>query len=307
MTSIAVQGSLELGIIYALMALGVFISFRTLNMPDLTVDGSFTLGAAVAAVMCLQGSPWLGLPLAFAAGCLAGSATALLHTRFKIQPLLSSILVMLALYSVNLRVMGRANIPLINTKNIFTSGIWLGGWLQDYITLILPVVILALILTVLYWFLKTRFGFVLRATGDNPQMVRSVGVNTDITILVGLALANGLVALSGALIAQYQLFADISMGIGMVIIGLASVIVGEGIFGTSSLLRRLLAVVLGAILYRFVIAIAMGLGMPPTDLKLVSAIIVAVALAAPAVKEQLATSRQAMKARRGGGGNGYGA
>lgn len=302
MTLLAFQGSVELGIIYAIMALGVFVSFRTLNMPDLTVDGSFTLGAAVSAVMCLNGSPWAGLPLAFFAGCLAGSATALLHTRLKIQPLLSGILVMLALYSVNLRVMGRANIPLINLRTIFNS--WLAGWAAEYATLLVPAVLLSTILTLLFLFLKTRFGFVLRATGDNPQMVRSVGVNTDFTILAGLALSNGLVALSGSMIAQYQLFADISMGIGMVIIGLASVIIGEILFGTNSLLRRLLAVVLGAIVYRLVIAIAMELGMPPTDLKLISAVIVAVALAAPTVKEHLAAGRRRMQAKKNAGGNG---
>ncbi|ADI01946.1 ABC transporter permease [Syntrophothermus lipocalidus] len=305
MTFIAFQGSVELGIIYAIMALGVFISFRTLNMPDLTVDGSFTLGAAVSAVMCLQGSPWMGLPLAFVAGCLAGSVTALLHTKFKIQPLLSGILVMLALYSVNLRVMGRANIPLINLKTVFHSWPWLGGWMNEYATLLVPSALLGLILILLFLFLKTRFGFVLRATGDNPQMVRFVGVNTDVTILAGLALSNGLVALSGCLIAQYQLFADISMGVGMVIIGLASVIIGEGVFGTNPLLRRLLAVVLGAIVYRLVIAIAMELGMPPTDLKLVSAVVVTLALAAPAVKEQLAATRRRVQAQasKNGGEN----
>lgn len=305
MTFIAFQGSVELGIIYAIMALGVFISFRTLNMPDLTVDGSFTLGAAVSAVMCLQGSPWMGLPLAFVAGCLAGSVTALLHTKFKIQPLLSGILVMLALYSVNLRVMGRANIPLINLKTVFHSWPWLGGWTNEYATLLVPSALLGLILILLFLFLKTRFGFVLRATGDNPQMVRFVGVNTDVTILAGLALSNGLVALSGCLIAQYQLFADISMGVGMVIIGLASVIIGEGVFGTNPLLRRLLAVVLGAIVYRLVIAIAMELGMPPTDLKLVSAVVVTLALAAPAVKEQLAATRRRVQAQasKNGGEN----
>lgn len=302
MTLLALQGSIELGIIYAIMALGVFISFRTLNMPDLTVDSSFTLGAAVSAVLCTLGHPLLALPAALIAGCLAGTVTGLLHTRLKIQPLLAGILVMLALYSVNLRVMGnRANIPLINQPTAFG---WLeGGRLEAHAELILPFILLVLVLVLLFLFLQTRLGLVLRATGDNEQMVRSVGVNTDTTILIGLAMANGLVAFSGALIAQYQSFADVSMGIGMVIIGLASVIIGEVIFGTSSLLRRLIAVVLGAILYRSIIAVALDLGMPPTDLKLVSAVIVALALSGPVIKERLQAGKKrqaARTARRGG-------
>lgn len=284
MTILALQGSLELGIIYALMALGVFISFRTLNMPDLTVDSSFTLGAAVSAVLCVMGHPYLALPAALLAGCMAGSVTALLHTRLRIQPLLAGILVMLGLYSVNLRVLGnRANISLINQPTVF-------GLLQDtpweaYAGAIIPSVILITVVFLLLWFLQTRVGFVLRATGDNDQMVRAIGVNTDFTILLGLSMANGLVALSGAMIAQYQSFADLSMGVGMVVIGLASVIIGEVIFGISPLLRRLTAVVLGAILYRLVIAVALESGMPATDLKLISAVIVALALSGPVIKE----------------------
>lgn len=286
MTILALGGSVELGIIYAIMALGVFISFRTLNMPDLTVDGSFTLGAAVSATLCTMGEPLLALPAALLAGSLAGSITGLLHTRLKIQPLLSGILVMLALYSVNLRVMdNRANIPLINQPTAF--GLLQGTSLASYAHIAIPLFILLLMVMLLFGFLQTRLGLVIRATGDNDQMVRAIGVNTDSTILVGLAMANSLVALSGALIAQYQSFADISMGVGMVIIGLASVIIGEVVFGTTSLLRRLIAVVLGAVLYRLVIAIALDLGMPPTDLKLISAVIVALALSGPVIKERL--------------------
>jgi len=286
MSLLALQGSVELGIIYALMALGVFISFRTLNMPDLTVDSSFTLGAAVSAMLCTMGHPFLAIPAAIAAGWLSGNVTALLYTKLKIQPLLAGILVMLGLYSINLRVMaGRANIPLINQPTVFNS--LQGTSLEAQSTWLLPLMILLVVIILLFLFLQTRFGLVLRATGDNDQMVRSVGVNTDTTILFGLGLANALVALSGAMIAQYQSFADISMGVGMVIIGLASVIIGEVIFGTSSLLRRLIAVVLGAMLYRLVIAVALHLGMPPTDLKLVSAFIVTLALASPVIKESL--------------------
>lgn len=302
MTFLAFQGSIELGIIYALMALGVFISFRTLNMPDLTVDGSFVLGAACSATFCSLGHPFLGILIAILAGSLAGSCTALLHTKLKIQPLLAGILMMLALYSVNLRVMsGRANIALVNNTTVFRF--FPGTIMEQYAGIIIPGLVLLIIAGLIFWFLQTRFGLVLRATGDNDQMVRAVGVNTDTTILIGLALANSLVALSGSLIAQYQSFADISMGVGMVVIGLASVIVGEVLFGIKSLLRRLIAVILGAILYRMVIALALEMGMPTTDLKLISAIIVALALSAPVIKEHLAAIKRRHAVREGGDRN----
>ncbi|HZK87218.1 MAG TPA: ABC transporter permease [Syntrophomonas sp.] len=298
MTLMAFQGSMELGIIYAIMALGVFISFRTLNMPDLTVDGSFVLGAACSATCCSLGHPFLGVGLALLAGGLAGSVTAWLHTKLKIQPLLAGILVMLALYSVNLRVMsGRANIALVNKTTVFRF--FSGNTIEQYAGLIIPSVVLLMVLLLLFWFLQTRLGLVLRATGDNDQMVRALGVNTDQTILIGLALANSLVALSGALIAQYQSFADISMGVGMVVIGLASVIIGEVIFGSKNLLRRLIAVILGAILYRLIIALALEIGMPATDLKLISALIVALALASPVIKERLWAVQKRRLIRKG--------
>ena len=293
-----VISSVELGVIYALMALGVFISFRTLNMPDLTVDGSFVLGAAVSAVLCTAGPPIMGIVLALAAGALAGGVTALLHTWLKIQPILSGILTMLALYSVNLKVMSnRANIPLLNQKTIFSLPEWVPG--SDYAALAVSSMVLLAVMLLLYLFLKTKAGLVLRATGDNEQMVRALGVSTDLTKFIGLVLANALVALSGALIAQYQSFADVGMGIGMVIIGLASVIIGEAVFGTANLLRRLMAVILGAILYRLVIAFALELGMPPTDLKLISAVIVCAALSIPAVKEKFSVLRNKISAARG--------
>ncbi len=298
MTLLALEGSIELGIIYAIMALGVFLSFRTLNMPDLTVDGSFTLGAACSAMLAVAGHPWLGLIAAMGAGFVAGNVTAWLHTKLKIQPLLAGILVMLALYSVNLRVMGgRANIPLINQTTIFSL---LEG--NDLAPLIIPVTILILIMVLLFLFLQTRFGLILRATGDNDQMVRAIGGNTDFTITIGLALSNALVALSGAIIAQYQSFTDISMGVGMVVIGLASVIIGEVIFGIRSLLRRLLAVVLGAMVYRLVIALAMEAGMPPTDMKLISAVVVAVALSMPVIRDYLLERKKRWVTRYGGEG-----
>lgn len=297
------QGSLELGIIYAIMALGVFISFRTLNIPDLTVDNSFTLGAAVSAVLTTSFSqPYIGLALAFLAGCIAGTLTALLTTKLKIQPLLSGILMMLALYSINLKVMdGKPNIPLLNKPLMFS---FLQGlsW-EKYAKLLFLVLILALIVVLLYFFLKTKLGFALRATGDNDKMVRALGVNTDVTILIGLAISNGLVALTGGIIAQYQSFADVNMGIGMVVIGLASVIIGEVLFSVKTLMRRLIAVALGAILYRLVIAVALWLGMPPTDLRLMSAVIVAAALSMTVVKDRIvAFKRRSVNSARFKGG-----
>lgn len=283
MTLTAFQGSLELGIIYAILALGVFLSFRSLNMPDMTVDSGFTLGAAVSVIMSVSGHPFLGLLLAFIAGGGAGCVTALLHTKLKIQPLLAGILTMLGLYSINLKVMGgKANIPLLNKPTVYNfMEELLPG---DYTRLIFDVIILLVVLCLFYFFLKTRIGFALRATGDNDQMVRSQGVNTDLIIVIGMALSNGLVSLSGALIAQEQSFVDVGMGIGMVVIGLASVIIGEALFGVKTLFRRLVAVILGSILYRLIIAFALELGMPPTDLKLVSAVIVALALSMPVIK-----------------------
>lgn len=291
MTLIAFQGSLELGIIYAILALGVFLSFRSLNMPDMTVDSGFTLGAAVSVIMSVSGHPFLGLLLAFIAGGGAGCVTALLHTKLKIQPLLAGILTMLGLYSINLKVMGgKANIPLLNKPTVYSfMEELLPG---DYTRLLFDVIILLGVLLLFYLFLKTRLGFALRATGDNEQMVRSQGVNTDLIIVIGMALSNGLVSLSGALIAQEQSFVDVGMGIGMVVIGLASVIIGEALFGVKTLFRRLVAVILGSILYRLIIAIALELGMPPTDLKLVSAVIVALALSMPGIKNSFSMIRR---------------
>lgn len=281
----AYQGAVELGIIYAIMALGVFISFRTLNMPDLTVDGSFVLGVAISAVLCTNEHPIISLGVAFIGGCIAGSVTAILHTKLKIQAILSGILVMLGLYSINLRVMGnKASIPLNNKSTVFK--LIEANINNDFANLLLITSILIFITSILYLFLKTKLGFALRATGDNDNMVRALGINTDMTKIIGLSISNGLVALSGAIIAQYQSFADIGMGTGMVIIGLASVIIGEVIFGTKSLMRKLIAVILGSILYRLIIAKALNIGMPPTDLKLISAIIVTLALSIPVLKEK---------------------
>lgn len=276
---VAVLGSLEQGMIYAILSLGVFLSFRTLNTPDLTVDGSVVTGAAASAMVCsMGGEPILALMLAFVCGCIAGAITALLNTKLKIQPLLAGILVMLGLYSINLRIMGnKPNISLLRSETIYKQASEVLP--ENYSSLIVGLIILFIVIFVFYFFLKTRLGFALRATGDNEQMVRAYGISSDGMKIIGLALSNGFVALAGGLLAQNLSFADVTMGTGMVVIGLASVIIGEVIFGTKSLLRRLVAVSLGAILYRLIIAQALAFGLPSNDLKLISAIIVVLALA----------------------------
>ncbi len=278
MTLTALLGAIELGTIYAVLALGIFLSFRTLNMPDLTVDGSIVTGMATAAVMCTAGvNPYISLIGAFLAGAIAGLTTGFLHTKLKIQPILAGILVMLASYSINLRIMGKTpNIPLTRVDTIYDMADKIMP--AKFSGIILGFVILTILIGLLYMFLQTRLGFVFRATGDNEDMVRAAGVSGDNMKMMGLAVSNGLVGLAGGMLAQNQAFADISSGTGMMIIGLASVILGEVIFGTRSLLRRLIAASLGAILYRIIISQALYLGMESSDLKLVSAVIVAAAL-----------------------------
>lgn len=284
----ALTGAVELGMIYAVLALGVFLSFRTLNTPDLTVDGSIVTGAAVSAMVCSSGgSTILALLLAFAGGAAAGAVTALLNIKLKIEPLLAGILVMLGLYSVNLRILGgRSNIALTQSPTLYKQFNELFG--SNYSALMLGIVLLAVITLAFYLFLNTRLGYALRATGDNEYMVRASGVNSDSMKLLGLALSNGFVGLAGGLLAQYQSYADVGMGVGMMIIGLASVIIGETLFDffTKSvpLCIRLLAISIGAVIYRIVIATALSLGLPANDFKLISAIIVAVALSAGVFK-----------------------
>lgn len=278
MTFAAFLGSLELGMVYAVLALGVFLSFRTLNMPDLTVDGSIVTGMAISAVICAGGgNPFLALIGAALGGAAAGLVTGLLHTKLKIQAILAGILVMLAAYSVNLRIMGKTpNIPLTKSITVYKMADELLP--PKYAGIVLGLIILALIIVLLYLFLETRLGFVFRATGDNEDMVKACGVSCDNMKLLGLALSNGLVGLAGGMLAQNQGFADINSGTGMMVIGLASVILGEVIFGTRTLIRRLVAAALGAVLYRILLAQALYVGMESTDMKLVSAIIVVIAL-----------------------------
>lgn len=275
--------------LWGVMVLGVYITFRVLDFPDLTVDGSFTLGAAVAARLIFDGyDPWLGTVLALFCGLAAGLVTGLLNTRLRIAPLLSGILMMIALYSINLRVMGgKSMVSLLRMKSVFTDMSAL-GIPEEFAVVILALVIVTFTGYLMYMFLQTEVGMALRATGDNEQMIRSLGVNTNSAKVVGLALGNGLVALSGALVAQYQSFSDVGMGIGMIVVGLASVIMGEVVIGGKTLRRTLVAVVIGSIIYRTVIALVMRLGLPATDLKLFTAVLVILAMSSPIIKEKFA-------------------
>ena len=276
--------TLAQGLLWSVMAMGVFITFRTLNIADLSVEGSFPLGGAVAAVLLAEKyNPAMAIAAAGLAGMLAGAVSGLLYTKLKIPALMAGILTMIALYSVNLRVMGKANLSLLNTDTIFTSLEFL-KLSPNMTTFVAGLCIAVAIPLWLYWFFGTEIGMAIRATGNNPQMIRAMGVNTDDMFLLGLVLSNGLVAVSGALIAQDNGFADVGMGAGTIVIGLASVIIGEVVFGTRNFKNSLISVVLGSILYRIVIAVVLYLGMPPNDLKLFTAILVAIALSLPLVK-----------------------
>ena len=262
---------LEQGLIFAIMAQGVYITYRILDFPDMSVDGTFVLGASVAAVFISSGmNPYIATLFALVAGMLGGSFTALLHIKFNISNILSGILVMLGIYSINLRVMGRPNIPLFNKSTIFNHNL-------PNVVIILLIVLTTKVLFDL--FIKTNLGFLLRATGDNHQLVTSLGFNLSVTKLLGLMISNGLVALSGAIMAQYQGFSDITMGTGTIVMGLAAIILGESIFKVFKFLKATTLVTLGAILYKGVIAIVLNLGLPPTDLKLITSLIVIVILA----------------------------
>src|SRR5262245_40433821 len=293
-------GATTIGLILALLAMGVYLSFRIFNFSDITADGSITLGAAVTATLLVKNvSPALATLAGFAAGMLAGMTTGVLHTKFKINGLLSGILVMTALYSVNLHVMGKSNVPLLNEStlnsqleslctNWFHAGpeIDVLGWtvgLRDASTLLGTLALVASIGVTLYVFFQTNLGTAMRATGDNPQMVRALGVSVDFIVIFGLALSNGLIALAGSVLAQYQGFVDVQMGIGMVVWGLASVIIGEALVGSSRIGLLITGAVMGSVLFRLLVAIALRWGLNPNDLKLVTAAFVFIALIAPAL------------------------
>jgi len=290
MTLYSFMGALEIGLIFSLVALGVLISFRILNFPDLTVDGSFPLGGAVAATLIAFGTdPFLATLAAIGAGACAGLLTGWFNVRLRIMDLLAGILLMTALYSINLRIMGKPNVPLITEPTIFSM--LLPEMMPDYIErpLVLLVIVIAAKLA-LDWFFSSETGLAMRATGANPRMARAQGVATGRSVLAGLALSNALVALAGALFAQSQGGADISMGIGTIVIGLAAVIIGESILPGRRIVVLTLAVVLGAILYRFFIALALNsdlIGLKSQDLNLVAAALVTVVLVLPILKRRL--------------------
>jgi putative tryptophan/tyrosine transport system permease protein len=292
MTFYAALGAVEQGLVYGIMAVGVYLTFRILDFPDLTVDGSLPLGAAISAVAITAGlNPYLSLLFALAGGVLAGMVTAILNTRFKILHLLASILTMIALYSINIRIMAGPNIALLGVATVFDPVVRLGVP-PHFAGLVVFACFAALVLAGIIWFLGTELGQVVLATGDNPQMVRSLGVDTRVIVVLGVGLSNGLVALSGALVAQNQGAADVGMGIGTIIAGLASVIIGETIFGCRTMARAFIAALLGSIAYRLAIAFALGLEIGgfrcnPSDLNLITALLVVVALITPNLKRRL--------------------
>lgn len=282
--------ALSQGMLWSLMAMGVYLTYRILGLADLTAEGSFATGGAIAATLIIGGvSPALATFAGVIGGVLAGLITGILYTKLKIPGLLAGILTMTGLYSINLRVMGRANIPLLNHATVFDFFQNL-GIPAGFVSLAVGAIWVVVVVAILFWFFNTEIGFVLRATGDNEQMVRAQGVNTDWMKILGLMIANGMVAFSGALIAQDNGFADISMGGGVIVIGLASVIIGEVLFGSISIEKRLLCVGLGSMVYRMIIALVLNLGLEPVDLRLVSALILTIALASPTFKNTLVKS-----------------
>jgi putative tryptophan/tyrosine transport system permease protein len=285
---LAMQGAVSQGVLWGIMTLGVYITFKILDFPDLTVDGSFALGGAVSALLIVRGvDPFLSLAVAFAAGALAGLITGLLHTKLKIPGILAGILTMIALYSINIRVMGQANTPLLGVGTMLSFFEKALGMSKTVASLVIGVGFSLAIVFLLYWFFGTELGSAIRATGNNERMVRALGVNTDSMKNIGLMLSNALVALSGAMVAQSQGYADVQMGTGTIVIGLASVIIGEVIFGKRfAFWYCLLSVVLGSVIYRIIIAVVLQLGLKSTDLKLLTAVIVAVALGIPVFKKK---------------------
>ena len=264
------QATIEQSLIFAIMVLGVYISFRILNFPDMTVDGTFPLGAAISAKLLTLGvNPYLTLLVALFAGAAAGAITGLIHVKLKVKDLLAGILVMTALYSVNLRVMGKSNIPLFEEDNIFNT---------EYSMMITIVVLILISKFILDYLLKTKFGFALKALGDNENLIVSLGLNEEKYKIYGLMIANAFVAFSGAVLAQYQGFADVGMGTGIIVIGLASIIIGDTLFGKRRRLVGTTIVIIGSILYRGVIAVTLSMGMDASDLKLITSVIVIVIL-----------------------------
>lgn len=286
---LAIEGAISQGVLWGLMTLGVYITFKILDFADMTVDGSFALGGAVSAIMIVKGvNPWLALLPAMLAGMVAGAVTGILHTKVKIPGILAGILSMIALYSINIRIMGQANTSLLGESTILTI---LGNIINvstNNLALIIGIIVSIIVIFILYWFFGTELGSAIRATGNNEYMVRALGANTDTMKIIGLMLSNALVALSGAFVAQSQGYADVGMGQGTIVIGLASIIIGEVIFGNRfNFAYKLVSVIGGSIIYRIIIAVVLQLGMKSTDLKLLTAVIVAIALAIPVIKQNL--------------------
>ena len=288
---LAIEGAASQGIIWGIMTLGVYITFKVLDFPDLTVDGSFALGGAVSAILISNGmNPFITLLFAFLAGSLAGFVTGFLNTKLQIPGILAGILTMIALYSINIRVMGnRPNIPLLGmdtSLTIIQNMLSLNKVLSD---LLVGFIFSVIIIAIMYWFFGTEMGCAIRATGNNERMIRALGVDTNVMKIIGLMISNALVALSGALVTQSQGYADVGMGTGTIVIGLASVIIGEVIFGNRfSFWYKLASVVMGSIIYRIIIAIVLQLGLKASDLKLITAIIVAIALSVPVLNKKVA-------------------
>lgn len=297
MTSYAFFGALEQGFAYGLMVIGVYLTFRILDFPDLTVDGSLPLGASVSAVAITAGyPPVVAIAMASGAGFLAGMVTGILNTKLKILHLLASILTMISLYSINLRIMGRPNMTLLGQDTIIDWFMEKSGLPPHLSTPVLFAVICVFVIILLAWFMHTELGLAFLATGNNKQMITSQGVNTDTVIICGVGLSNALVATSGALIAQNQGAADVNMGVGTIVAGLASVIVGETVFGDKTITRALIAVLLGSVLYRIAIALALGmklgpLAISPSDLNLITSALIIFALGMPDLKKFLAFRR----------------
>ena len=295
---LAMEGAISQGILWGLMTLGVYLTFRILNVADMTVDGSFAAGGAVTAILITKGmNPILSLLFVFITGLITGLATGLMNTKLKINILLASILSQIALYSINIRIMGKANTPLIGMPTMMRNLVDLtGGRLTTtQASLIIGLVIVTLIIVAMYWFFGTEIGSAIRATGNNEHMVRALGVNTDTTKILGLMISNGMVALCGALVAQSQGYADVGMGTGTIVIGLASIIIGEVIFGQRfGFWYVLLSAVFGSIIYRIIVAVVLQLGLKSTDLKLLTAVIVAAALSVPVVKAKIQRKRRSL-------------
>ena len=298
----AFQGAVYQGILWGVLVLGVYITFRLLDFPDMTCDGSFALGGCVCATLMVNNGmdPALAVICGMLAGALAGAVTGLLTTVLEIPGILAGILTQISLWSINLRIMGKSNTPILSINTIFTSVVNLTGLTQSTVITIVGFLIVALVVALLYWFFGTEIGSALRATGNNENMVRALGVNTNTTKLIGLTLSNALIGLSGALVCQSQKYADIGMGTGAIVIGLAAIVIGE-VLGRltpgklTSFLSRLVAVVVGSIVYFIIRAIVLQLGMDANDMKLISAIIVALALSVPVVIERVQQQRSYAK------------